>query len=335
MADYDNKLGKWFKDIDKMAEDFKARKKSPDSEAIEKPAAPKIERRQGSSEVKSVVAETPLMQATVSSVATIDTSEVVAETGTPKPIIDAPRNDVSQAREFNSSQSLFDEAELPPVEDFFSFLSRTGEPEVKPEIKTEIKPDIEPEVKFEVKPEVRPEPKAASIDEIIHEEPPVVQPLANLSEGTGDPKPITVTPKTEPAAEVKFEAKPIEKMPEAPVQQIVPEVTTETEPALQEKWDRMPHHLQTLFGAAGEEVAQNSYKAFRETRGELIQRLLDPPLTLEEAARILNVCPTTVRRYTNRGVLQHFRTAGNQRRFRLSDVLTFMESNPKVSVSES
>src|SRR5205823_3331932 len=55
-----------------------------------------------------------------------------------------------------------------------------------------------------------------------------------------------------------------------------------------------------------EEVAQNSYKSpFRESREELIRRLFDPPLTLEEAARILGVCPTTVRRYTNRGLLRH------------------------------
>ncbi len=62
-----------------------------------------------------------------------------------------------------------------------------------------------------------------------------------------------------------------------------------------------------------------------ETREDLIQRLLDPHLSLQEAAKLLNVCPTTVRRYTNRGLLAHYRTPGNQRRFRLSDVLAFME----------
>ncbi len=61
-----------------------------------------------------------------------------------------------------------------------------------------------------------------------------------------------------------------------------------------------------------------------ETREELIERLLDPQLTLREVAKLLDVCPTTVRRYTNRGVLSHYRTPGNQRRFRLSDVLEFM-----------
>lgn len=83
--------------------------------------------------------------------------------------------------------------------------------------------------------------------------------------------------------------------------------------------------LQEL-GISQDEAAQRSYQGFRETREELIQRLLDPMLTLEDTARLLNVCPTTVRRYTNKGLLKHYRTAGNQRRFRLSDVLAFMES---------
>ena len=63
----------------------------------------------------------------------------------------------------------------------------------------------------------------------------------------------------------------------------------------------------------------------RETREELVRRLLDPTLTLAEVAVLLDVCTTTVRRYTDRGVLRCFRTPGNQRRFHLSDVLDLME----------
>jgi excisionase family DNA binding protein len=62
----------------------------------------------------------------------------------------------------------------------------------------------------------------------------------------------------------------------------------------------------------------------KESREQLLARLLDPVLTLEETAQVLNVCPTTVRRYTNKGLLQHYRTSGNQRRFRLSHVLNFL-----------
>lgn len=73
------------------------------------------------------------------------------------------------------------------------------------------------------------------------------------------------------------------------------------------------------------EEDEDREKPASETRQELVKRLLDPVLTLREAALLLEVCPTTVRRYTNRGLLNCFRTPGNQRRFHLSDVLEFME----------
>jgi excisionase family DNA binding protein len=92
--------------------------------------------------------------------------------------------------------------------------------------------------------------------------------------------------------------------------------------------ERLPRHMERLLQVPTSEVAQNSYKSpFKETREDLIRRLLDPSLTLEEAARLLGVCPTTVRRYTNKGLLHHYRTVGNQRRFRLSDVLTFLDEH--------
>lgn len=62
-----------------------------------------------------------------------------------------------------------------------------------------------------------------------------------------------------------------------------------------------------------------------ESREQLVQRLMDPVLSLEETATLLDVCPTTVRRYTNRGILKCYRTPGNQRRFRLSEIMSFME----------
>ena len=62
----------------------------------------------------------------------------------------------------------------------------------------------------------------------------------------------------------------------------------------------------------------------KKKREELIESLLDPLITLEDAATILNVCKTTVRRYTNKGVLDCIRTPGGQRRFKLSQVLDFM-----------
>jgi excisionase family DNA binding protein len=94
-------------------------------------------------------------------------------------------------------------------------------------------------------------------------------------------------------------------------------------------WQKLPRHIQLLASievSDREEVAQKYYtRGFRETRQQLIERMLNPTLTLEETARVLGVCPATVRRYTNRGTLPHYRTVGQQRRFRLSDVLTFLE----------
>jgi len=76
---------------------------------------------------------------------------------------------------------------------------------------------------------------------------------------------------------------------------------------------------------ARQDVTEKAAGSPRETRQELVQRLLDPTLTLQETATLLGVCHATVRRYTDRGILRCFRTPGNQRRFNLSDVLDFME----------
>lgn len=72
-------------------------------------------------------------------------------------------------------------------------------------------------------------------------------------------------------------------------------------------------------------VSEGAEGSPRATREALVQRLLDPTLTLEDVSLLLGVCRTTVRRYTDRGVLRCYRTPGNQRRFHLSDVLDFME----------
>lgn len=122
---------------------------------------------------------------------------------------------------------------------------------------------------------------------------------------------------------------------------------------LAELWARVPRHIQTLLAIEtpdAPEVAQNSYtRPFVEQRRELIERLLDPVLTLEQVARLLNVCPATVRRYTNQGLLHCFRKEPEctakaktrpdretrQRRFRLSDVVAFLETQQKAPSGRS
>jgi hypothetical protein len=97
-------------------------------------------------------------------------------------------------------------------------------------------------------------------------------------------------------------------------------------PDLEDIWTRLPKHLRYLAEWGDDGVAQRYYKSeTKESRQELIARLTNPVLSLEDTARLLGVCPATVRRYTDRGWLHHFRTEGNQRRFRLSDIVLFLE----------
>lgn len=100
------------------------------------------------------------------------------------------------------------------------------------------------------------------------------------------------------------------------------------EPELQEIWTAVPRNIQFLSSFFDDAVTSHYYRGeFKESRSELIRRLLDPELTLEEVSRLLGVCPATVRRYTNRGWLGHHRTTGGQRRFRLSGVVRFVEEH--------
>lgn len=98
------------------------------------------------------------------------------------------------------------------------------------------------------------------------------------------------------------------------------------DPTLQAVWESIPRNIEFLTGFYDDDVTANYYRGeFKESRQDLIRRLLDPELSLEETSRLLGVCPATVRRYTNRKWLNCHRTKGGQRRFRLSDVVRFVE----------
>jgi hypothetical protein len=77
---------------------------------------------------------------------------------------------------------------------------------------------------------------------------------------------------------------------------------------------------------AVETAAPEVCKANSGKRDELLARLLNPTITLEETALILDTCPTTVRRYANMGLLTHVQAPGDQKRYRLSDVLAVMQN---------
>lgn len=105
------------------------------------------------------------------------------------------------------------------------------------------------------------------------------------------------------------------------------------DPSLQEIWTKVPKSIEFLCKFFSDDVTANYYRGdFKETRQDLIRRLLDPELTLEDTARLLGVCPATVRRYTNKGWLLHHRTKGGQRRFRLSSIVRFVEEHGRFPV---
>ncbi len=100
------------------------------------------------------------------------------------------------------------------------------------------------------------------------------------------------------------------------------------DPELQTVWQALPQNVEFLIKFYDDSVTANYYRGeFKETRQELIKRLLDPEVSLEETSRLLGVCPATVRRYTNRGWLKHHRTIGGQRRFRLSNIAEFVNEH--------
>lgn len=100
------------------------------------------------------------------------------------------------------------------------------------------------------------------------------------------------------------------------------------DPELNQVWETLPKSIAFLCCFYDDAVTANYYRGeFKESRNDLVRRLLDPELSLEETARLLGVCPATIRRYTNRGWLSHHRTGGGQRRFRLSDLVKFVETH--------
>ena len=102
-------------------------------------------------------------------------------------------------------------------------------------------------------------------------------------------------------------------------------------PELKELIENLPRNLEFLARFYDDEVTSHYYNHdFKETRSELMRRLLDPQLTLEEVSRMLGVCPATIRRYTNRGWLDCHRTKGGQRRFRLSAVAKHVQEHGRL-----
>ncbi len=139
---------------------------------------------------------------------------------------------------------------------------------------------------------------------------------------------IEVQPRNEPVSRGKFR----KTVMSAPRPRRAKAAASVSEPVidsdLQSVWQTLPKSVEFLCSFYDDAVTANYYRGeFKESRQDLIRRLLDPELSLEETSRLLGVCPATVRRYTNRDWLAHHRTSGGQRRFRLSDIVKFVDEH--------
>lgn len=157
--------------------------------------------------------------------------------------------------------------------------------------------------------------------------PPKPKPKAKVSATTATKTKAKPAPK--PVGEpIKVRLKKTEMSAPRPRKRRSPSKSAPISSDLEQVMQLVPKNLKFLSTVYDDDVTQKYYSTqFREPREELIRRLVDPELSLEDTARLLGVCPATVRRYTNRGWLEHHRTKGNQRRFRLSGIVAFVESH--------
>lgn len=89
-------------------------------------------------------------------------------------------------------------------------------------------------------------------------------------------------------------------------------------------YNRLDELLKQILIQVARLQAEINKHADENPRWKLLSKLLDPDMSIRDVALLLDVCETTIRRYTNSGLLEHYRTSGNQRRFRLSHVLKFI-----------
>lgn len=204
-----------------------------------------------------------------------------------------------------------------PAEYIFTLRGTAGEPTPKPQ--TPSAEETQSAQRAQSEPEPQPTAKAT---------PPVAE-EATVEQGESvTESPLSKAPplEAEGTTERPVRAKGARRAPYTRSVRPVPPPQS-----IEELWRRVPKHVRLLVELGDDEVTQRYYdRRFKESRQELVERLLNPSLTLEDTARLLGVCPTTVRRYTERGLLNHYRTPGNQRRFRLSDVIAFLEARQQA-----
>lgn len=79
-----------------------------------------------------------------------------------------------------------------------------------------------------------------------------------------------------------------------------------------------------------EKPVKKRKRALTENRRELINRLENPELSLQEAAILLNGCRATVRLLCDENKLPHHRTPGGQRRFFYRDIKDYIRDHGTI-----
>ncbi|MCS6829691.1 MAG: helix-turn-helix domain-containing protein [Armatimonadota bacterium] len=256
-----------------------------------------------------------------------------SEPATSSTITSSARQQQEGVREARSAHALppleqakVIEVSVPDPADYIFTLRRTASTTpASPTEPTAVVEELKQEKNQRAEPEAEQQATQAVAPRAEQQQKPAVQELAamvseHLSEEMSSSETVA-----EPMDRVT-RAKPVKRAPYTRSVRPVPPPQT-----IEELWKRVPKHVRLLVEFGDDEVTQKYYdRQFKESRRELVERLLNPSLTLEDTARLLGVCPTTVRRYTERGLLNHYRTPGNQRRFRLSDVIAFLEARQQA-----
>lgn len=80
----------------------------------------------------------------------------------------------------------------------------------------------------------------------------------------------------------------------------------------------------------GEKPVKKRQRAVTATRRELINRLENPEISLQEAAILLEACRATVRVLCDENKLAHHRTPGGQRRFFYREIKEFIRDHGTI-----
>ncbi len=319
-------LEDWFKYLEQQYVDEKAEKEESKPSAEPPPTPTPTPEPEPSAEV-TIQAEAPTA-----------VQEPVREAGAEEPPATVPPR--------LERVAVADTAVPDPADYIFTLRRRTAEPAMPapPPDTAEAPPLVEPTADAAIEQPAREEPadEPTAVEEApaeaiaeaqVEEEPPAQTSAEEMDtaetcaeELAAELEEHTAEEPDSHSAEKPARAKAIRRAPYTRSVRPVPPPQS-----IEELWKRVPKHVRLLVELGEDEVTRRYYRReFKETRQELVERLLNPILSLEDTARLLGVCPTTVRRYTERGLLNHYRTPGNQRRFRLSDVIAFLEARQQA-----